>query len=84
MVEELYPGAQVEYRKQKDAWKLAQGAAEGGDGEAKEEEMEAEEEDMEKALKRELDGMKVKKKERTKKLANLIGQYPTLVGLKAC
>ena len=73
-MEELYPGAQEEYRKMKDAWRAAQLLAEGGgkvqEGEKEEEE---EEEDIEKQVAKELAGLVVARKGRTKKLANLIG-----------
>ena len=71
-MEELYPGAQEEYRKMKDAWRTAQKAAEGGAG--KEEEGEEEEDDIEKQVAKELAGLATARKGRTKKLANLIGE----------
>lgn len=68
LVEEMYPGAQEEYRKMKDAWRTAH----GGEGEKHEES--DDEDDIEKQVAKELAEMASEKKQRTKKLANLIGE----------
>ncbi|KAL7409669.1 hypothetical protein BDY24DRAFT_402585 [Mrakia frigida] len=78
LVEELYPGAQEEYRKMKDAWRTAQQQTEGGkEAEREAENDDDEEEDIEKQVAKELAGLATARKGRTKKLANLIVNHQT-------